>query len=121
MKEFALTCPRGTLLCDTRGRVTGLRHNGVETAARAENAFLLGFRDPRRDLVILTDADFAACSAEERRDGIRFSYGGNTRNIEVAIDVSATEEGFGFYPEVRNNPSGKILPGDNDNWMNGTS
>ena len=104
MKEFSLTCPHGTLLCDTRGRVTGLRHNGVETAARAGTAFLLGFRDGNRNPVILSDADFAACSAEEREGGVRFSYSGNIQNIEVAIDVSATEGGFEFYPEVRNIP-----------------
>ena len=104
MKEFVLTCPHGTLTCDDRGRIAGLRHNGVETAAPAEEAFLLGFRDGKRDPVILTGADFAACSAGEREGGIRFTYSGNAKGLEVGIDVSATEEGFEFRPEVRNIP-----------------
>lgn len=104
MEEFVLDCPHGTLRCDEKGRVTGLRHNGVETAARAENAFLLGFRDPRRDLVILTDADFSACRVEAEEKRLRFSYTGNDRNLEAGIEILSTAAGFEFYSEVRNIP-----------------
>ena len=104
MEHLVLSGPTGTLQLDDRGRITGLIRNHINTAARAKNAFLLGFRDAERNPVILDDSAFSTCSVHKHENGITFCYSGNCYDLEIILEVVSTAEGFAFTPEIRNIP-----------------
>lgn len=104
MSEMILSGNTGTLHLDVRGRITGLLRNNIDVAAKADTAFMLGFRDEERNPVILDDSAFENCTAEKKAEKITFTYSGNSYGLEVVIEVVSTDAGFAFTPEVRNIP-----------------
>jgi hypothetical protein len=104
MSNMFLSGKSGILQLDPRGRIVGLLRNGVETAACADTAFMLGFRDTERNPVILADDHFSSCSVQEEKEQIIFTYSGSSYGLEVVLEVVSTAEGFAFTPEIRHIP-----------------
>ena len=104
MNKKILTGKTGNLFLDERGRITGLIRNNVDVVAKADTAFLLGFRDEERNPVILDDSAFEHCRVEDAGGVVVYTYTGNRYNLEVTVEIVSTDGGFAFTPEVRNIP-----------------
>ena len=104
MANIFLSGRHGTLELDRRGRIAGLSYNGTETAACADTAFMLGFRDTERNPVILSDDHFSSCTVQEQKEQITFTYSGSSYGLEVVLEVVSTADGFAFTPEIRHIP-----------------